>query len=74
MFGRLEVPAGARRRLLVPRRAVSHTGQLEFATVVGADHALERRLVTTAPGPGDALEVLSGLAAGERVLLPVEAP
>jgi RND family efflux transporter MFP subunit len=69
MFGRLEVPAGETRRLLVPRRAVSRTGQLEFATVVGPDGTLERRLVTTGPERDEAVEVLSGLRAGERVLL-----
>jgi len=74
MFGRLEVPAGERRRLLVPREAVSRTGQLEFVTVVGPDDALERRLVTTGPEQGDVVEVLSGLAAGERVLLRAAAP
>jgi RND family efflux transporter MFP subunit len=74
MFGRLEVPAGERRRLLVPREAVSRTGQLEFVTVVGPDDALERRLVTTGAERGDAVEVLSGLSAGERVLLADEAP
>lgn len=69
IFGRLEVPAGERRRLLAPRDAVSRTGQLEFATVVGPDDVLERRLVTTGPERGDTVEILSGLSAGESVLL-----
>jgi membrane fusion protein (multidrug efflux system) len=70
MFGRIAVPAGERRRLLVPGEAVSRMGQLEFVSVVGPEGTLERRLVTTGPSRDGAVEVLSGLAAGERVLLP----
>jgi RND family efflux transporter MFP subunit len=70
MFARVAVPAGERRRLLVPAAAVERIGQLEFVDVVGADNALERRAVTTGePAEGGRVEVLSGLRAGERVLV-----
>jgi len=69
MFGRAEVPAGETLRLLAPADAISRVGQLEFATVVDAQGRGERRLVTTGTRVSeDTLEVLSGLAAGERVL------
>jgi membrane fusion protein (multidrug efflux system) len=74
MFGRVEIPAGERSLLVVPAAAVSHIGQLEFAMAVGPDDTLERRLVTTGPADREGrLEVLSGLAAGERLLLPAAA-
>lgn len=68
MFGRVEVPAGERERFLVPAAAIERIGQLEFVTVVGDDGRAERRLVTSGRSNdrGQA-EVLSGLAAGERV-------
>jgi len=71
MFGRVSIPAGKGRRLLVPAEAVERIGQLEYATVVDGDGSPHRRLVTTGPevGPGT-VEILSGLSAGERVALP----
>jgi multidrug efflux pump subunit AcrA (membrane-fusion protein) len=74
MYGRVEIPAGSLKRLWIPPAAVEQVGQLQFVQVVTKDDRLERRLVTT--GETDAagrLEVLSGLAAGERVLLPAGA-
>jgi membrane fusion protein (multidrug efflux system) len=71
MFGRVDVPAGERERLQVPAAAIERIGQLEFVTVEGADARLERRLVTTgARNDRGQIEVLSGLAAGERVGVP----
>jgi len=71
MFARVGIPAGERRRLLVPERAVERVGQLAFVRVAGASDALERRMVTTGEPEADgAIEVLSGLAAGERVWIP----
>jgi RND family efflux transporter MFP subunit len=69
MFARAAFPAGERVWLVVPERAVERVGQLEFVTVVG-ESGPERRMVTTGPRLEDGMvEVLSGLAAGERVAL-----
>jgi len=71
MFGRVEIPAGEETRLRVPAAAVERIGQLELVRVVGSDGQIERRFVTT--GSRDErgrVEVLSGLAAGEQVVLP----
>ncbi len=70
MFARVAIPAGERVRLLVPKTAIARIGQLEFATVVNAAGESERRLVTTGSLSIDGrVEVLSGLAQGERVEL-----
>lgn len=70
MFARVGIPAGERRRLLVPEAAVERIGQLEFVTVVAPGGAAERRLVTTGErGRPGTVEVLSGLEAGDRVSL-----
>jgi len=70
MFGRVLIPAGERRRLLVPASAIERIGQLRFAYVVGPNRELARRLVTVGPTVGDGqVEVLSGLRPGDTVLL-----
>lgn len=70
MFGRMRIPAGTRQRLCVPADSVARIGQLEFVDVVVGDDELERRYVKTGrAGDAGCVEVLSGLAAGERVAL-----
>lgn len=70
MFGRVAVPAGEALRLVMPVSAIERIGQLEYVSVIAADGSAARRLVTTGPAMDDGrVEVLSGLAAGERVLL-----
>lgn len=70
MFGRIAVPAGERVRLVLPSEAVERIGQLEYVTVVGDDGEPARRLVTTGPPAGeDGVEILSGVSAGEVVLV-----
>ncbi len=69
LFARVEVPAGKRRRLLVPAAAIERIGQLEFVDVLADAHRVERRLITTGQAVAERVEVLSGLAEGERVLM-----
>jgi RND family efflux transporter MFP subunit len=69
MFGRLQVPLDTVDELRVPRRAVQSIGQLDFVTVV-VDGRAARRYVRTGRERGPDVEVLSGLAAGEVVLVP----
>jgi len=70
MFGRLLVPAGKRRHLCLNVDAIERIGQLEFVDVVRPDGTLERRLIKTGRmGFPGRVEVLSGLKAGERVVL-----
>lgn len=67
-FGRLRIAGDERPALLAPRSAIYSVGQLEMVDVVRGDRVV-RRLVRTAGAFGDQVEVLSGLEAGERVLL-----
>ncbi len=70
MFGRLRIPAGERRHLCIDERAVHRVGQLEFVDVVRDDDTLERRYVKIGRAGDDGrVEVLGGLAAGERVVV-----
>lgn len=71
MFGRLRIPAGTRRHLCLATDAIQTVGQLQFVDVVKDDgRTLERRFITTGRlGMPGRIEVLSGLEAGERVVL-----
>ena len=70
MFGRLIIPVGQRRHLCIHTGAIETIGQLQFVNVLGEGGRIERRLITTGRfGDANHREVLSGLKAGERVLL-----
>ncbi len=70
MFGRLLVPAGERRHLCLAIDAIQEIGQLKFVDVILPDDTLERRLIKTGRlGIPGRVEVLSGLRAGERIVL-----
>jgi RND family efflux transporter MFP subunit len=68
MFGRAGFAAGKRGALLVPQSAVLERGQIRSVYVVEGDTA-RLRLVTLGEGRNDQREVLSGLAAGERIIV-----
>ncbi len=71
MFGRLRIPSGVRRHLCLATAAIQTIGQLQFVDVVRPDgKTLERRFITTGRlGMPERVEVLSGVEAGDRVLL-----
>lgn len=70
MYGRLQIPAGSRRHLCLATDAIVRIGQLEFVDVVLDDDTLQRRLIKTGRlGMPGRIEVLSGLEAGETVVL-----
>jgi len=69
MFGRLQVPLDTVEELRVPQRAVQAIGQLDFVHALVEGRAV-RRYVRTGRPRGDDVEILSGLAAGEVVLVP----
>lgn len=70
VFGRASFQLGTRGVVAIPAAAVTELGQLQSVLVV--DNGVCRtRLVTTGQNVKDRVEVLSGLAAGERVIFPV---
>ena len=69
MFGRIFIPLDDQALLLIPRSAISPVGQLELVNVL--DGGVERRrAVRTGQSVGTDCEVLSGLRAGEKVIVP----
>ena len=67
-FARLQVAAGRTETLLVPTAALTRFGQMERVFVVENGRAV-LRLVKTGRITGDRLEILSGLNAGEQIVL-----
>ena len=61
--------ATARPVMLVPKSAIRTEGERSYAFVVSSAGIVDRRAVTTGGTDGDRLEVLAGLAAGERVVV-----
>ncbi len=67
-YGHVRIDTEPHDAILLPASAVYRVGQLEFVQVVRGERAI-RRLVKTGSSLGDRVEVLSGMVAGERVLL-----
>lgn len=72
LFGRARFTVGERTALRVPPSALSAQGQVDTVLVAGEGVA-KRRMVTVGARGRDAVEVLSGLEAGEKVIAPVPA-
>jgi len=68
LFGRARFTKGTRDAVLIPESAVVDRGQLHNVYVVGVDGVAALRYVTVAPADEKRVEVLSGLAAGEKVV------
>lgn len=67
-FGRLWVADDVRTTIMIPASSVYSVGQIELAHVVRNGRAI-RRAVRTGPRSGALVEVLSGLEAGDVVLV-----
>jgi RND family efflux transporter MFP subunit len=70
MFGRVIFPMGMEKVVAIPVAALMDQGQLQSVFVV-EDGVAHTRLVTTGRRTKDAVEVLSGLNAGEKLLVPL---
>jgi multidrug efflux pump subunit AcrA (membrane-fusion protein) len=68
MFARAQFAGAPRQALTIPAEAVVTRGQVATAFVVDGDRA-RLRLVRIAPAPEGRVEVLSGLEAGEAVVV-----
>ncbi|MBS0261114.1 MAG: efflux RND transporter periplasmic adaptor subunit [Planctomycetes bacterium] len=73
MFGRILIPLDEEDVLVVPHRAVREVGQLELVDVVDGDQ-VRRRAIRSGRTFGENVEILSGLRAGESVVLPEDGP
>lgn len=67
-FGRVRVPVGTSRTPRVPAEAVAVNGQMEFVTVVSDGRARLRIVKAGRRGDGR-IEIISGLDAGERIVI-----
>jgi len=67
-FARVSLSVGQVERLLAPRAALASRGQLDSVYVRDAQTA-RLRLVTLGEATGERIEVLSGLGAGEEVIV-----
>ncbi len=69
MFGRLLIPLGSERVLVVPAGTIQHVGQLDMVKVATAD-GVERRSLQLGRhlDDGKLVEVLSGLNPGDQVV------
>lgn len=70
LFGRVRIPYGTYEGLVAPAAAVRRVGQLQLVEVVGKDGHTTRRFVTIGQSDASNAEVLSGLDAGEEVVVP----
>jgi RND family efflux transporter MFP subunit len=67
-FGRALLPAGEKRGITVPARAVMEQGQLTFVWVVDPRKSARMRLVKPGKTFGNRVEILAGLSDGERIV------
>jgi multidrug efflux pump subunit AcrA (membrane-fusion protein) len=69
MYGEVELRAGTgARKLTVPQEAVIDNGHSETVFIASGEGYLEPREVATGERFGDRIEILRGLAPGERVV------
>lgn len=73
-YGRARFAHGARTTVAVPASAVVSRGQLAFVFVVDAGNVARLRAVSTGETTPERIEILAGLADGERVVLAPPAP
>jgi membrane fusion protein, multidrug efflux system len=67
-FGRVSIPVGETLALRVPVSAVVQRGQMELVFVLSNSHA-HLRIVKTGKRVGNEVEIVSGLSAGESVVV-----
>jgi multidrug efflux pump subunit AcrA (membrane-fusion protein) len=68
-YARVLLATGTRSALTVPAAAIVKRGQLSTVFVVGDDGAPRLRLITLGERSAETVEVLSGLTAGEKVVI-----
>ena len=74
MFARMSIPVGTRSAVVVPATAVIRRGQLTGVWIVDDQGRAGLRWVRPGRTIGEQVEVLSGLAGGETIVLSAAAP
>ncbi len=74
MFARVTVPVGTHQAILAPQAAIIRRGQLTGVWTVDEQSIVHLRWIRLGHALGDQMEVLSGLAGNETVVLSSEAP
>jgi RND family efflux transporter MFP subunit len=74
MFARMLIPAGTRETVLAPAAAVVERGQLRGFWIVDAEQRVHLRWVRLGRPQGEQVEVLSGLAGDETLVLSADLP
>ena len=69
VYGSVAIPVGQRTATLIPAAAVVHRGSLSTVWVVDAEGIAALRTVTLGSAMGDRVEALSGVSAGEMLVL-----
>jgi len=68
MYATAQIPTGTKQAILAPRSAIVIRGSLPCAYVLDSNNIAQLRYVTVGPSQGDAIEVLSGVAANEKLV------
>ncbi len=68
-FGRLRLPTNGEAEVFIPNTAVVRRGQLELVYITTSDQHAMLRLVRTGRTLDDRTEILSGLRAGDRIIV-----
>lgn len=68
MYASAEIPTGTKQAVLAARSAIVLRGSLACAYVLDANNIAQLRYVTLGASHGDSVEVLSGIAASERLV------
>ncbi len=69
LFGKARFPVGQKQLLQISQKAILHRGQLVGVLIADSSNILRLRLIKAGKQYGDQLEVLSGLNAGDRILV-----
>ena len=69
VFGRARFAGGMRQGIMIPRGALVERGALTSVWVVEKDGSARMRLVKTGAAAGERVEILAGLAPGERIVV-----
>jgi RND family efflux transporter MFP subunit len=68
MYATAEIPSGTKQAILASRSAIVIRGSLPCAYTVDSSNTAQLRYVTLGAAHGDAVEILSGIAANERLV------